>query len=86
MIHEISLIKIHTRRMKILQQQQAKRGVQSSATAVREIEDTKETIKGIEDGLRRRLQSLLEKQAVYGLSADPSIKIEIEDIQEYFER
>lgn len=85
MIHEIKLIKIHRRRIKVLKEQMAARGLQSSATAVMEIEDAEKEIKEIENTLRRRLQHLLEKAALKGISADPSISIEIEDIQEYFE-
>jgi len=84
-MQEIKLLKIHKRRLDILEQQKAKVGVHYNATLEMEIDDIKEKMKDIESGLNRRLQSLREKAAIYGISADPSISIEIEDIQNYFQ-
>jgi hypothetical protein len=85
MIHEIKLLGIHKRRLEIMEQQQAKVGVHYSATLLMEIDEVKNQITDIEAGLKRRLQALREKAAIYGLSADPAISIEIEDIEKYFE-
>lgn len=41
----------------------------------------KEDIKRLMSYHRQRLQKLREQEALYGLSVDPSVKIEIEDIQ-----
>lgn len=84
MIHEIKLLKIHKRRLEILEQQKAKVGAHYNATIMVEIEDIKEEMGNIENSLKRRLQALREKAAVYGLNSDPSITIEIEDIEDYF--
>jgi hypothetical protein len=84
MNNELNLIKIHKRRMNVLLEQQAKRGINESASVVMEIDDIKNHIAELETILRRRLNSLQLKAAAYGLSADPHISMEIEDIQDYF--
>ena len=84
MLHEIKLIKIHTRNLGILVEQGAILGLAVPVHIQNQISHEKSSIEELEKGLQRRLQLLLEKAAVYGLSADPSISIEIEDIQEYF--
>lgn len=83
-MHEIKLIKIHKRRLELLEQQMVKVGVHYGATVLMEIDEIKKQVQEIEQGLKRRLQMLREKVAIYGLNADPSLLIEIEDIEEYF--
>lgn len=84
MNHQIKLINIHKKRMSILEEQKAKTGVHYNATLEMEITEIKEQILDIENQLKRRLNELLLKSATYGISVDPSVTIEIEDIQEYF--
>ena len=54
-----------------------------------QIKSTKGSIDELLDTLRkkslnlgRRFQALSEKRAIYGISADPSVKMEMEDIEE----
>jgi hypothetical protein len=84
MVHEIQLIKIHERRLRLLEQKRAKVGSQAEVTLEIEIEDIKHEIGQLEQELKRRWLLLKQKDALYGFSADPSITIEIEDIEAYF--
>lgn len=85
MVNEIKLITIHKRNVEILNAQKARLGLHCPLYLETQLEHEINAIKELEDTLRRRLHALLEKAAVYGISADPSISIEIEDIQKYFE-
>lgn len=84
-VNEIKLITIHKRNVEILNAQKARLGLHCPLYLETQLEHEINAIKELEDTLRRRLHALLEKAAVYGISADPSISIEIEDIQKYFE-
>lgn len=84
MILEIKLIKIHKRNLEHLAEQKARLGEYLPVHLGNQLDSEITQIKELEDTLQRRLQALMLKAASYGLSADPSITIEIEDIQAYF--
>lgn len=86
MTSEIKLINIHRRNVEILNKQKAKLGLHCPLHIETQLENETEQIEELETTLRRRLHILLEKAALKGINADPSITIEIEDIQEYFNR
>jgi hypothetical protein len=84
MSSELKLIKIHKRNLEILAQQKARLGEYLPVHVQNQIDSEQTSIAELEAILQRRLHGLLEKLALYGLSADPSISIEVEDIQAYF--
>lgn len=84
MIYEIQLINIHKRNLELLEKQKAQLGEYISVHIHNQIEATAKEISDLERALRRRLQSLMEKAAIYGLNSPPEVSIEIEDIQAYF--
>jgi hypothetical protein len=63
---------------------EAKMGAHCPLYIENQLEHEHESIKELEATLWRRLNALLLKAATYGISTDPSISIEIEDIQAYF--
>ena len=73
--------------MGILEKQIANTGGPDRAdtSKVMDAERARSSIESIESNLRKRLQALREKIAIYGISADPAISIEIEEIQDYFD-
>lgn len=86
MNHNLKLIETHKRNLAYLKRQQAMfdPGMAPLST-VNQIAYTEKAISEIEGELQRRLELLLLKAAQYGISADPAITMEIEDIQKYFE-
>lgn len=86
MVHEINLIGIYQRNLSILENQKAHFNPELVPLHIlNSISRTKEEIKGLEEELKRKLQKLQLKKAQYGISVDPSVLIEIEDIEKYFE-
>lgn len=84
MLHELKLIKIHKRNLGHLMGQKSHFGKHCPPHIQNSINLEREAIQEIEQNLNRRLQGLLMKAAVTGINTDPSVSIEIEDIQEYF--
>jgi hypothetical protein len=84
MSNEIKLLKIHKRRVALLKEQLAKTGAQHNVTVTMEIQDAQEQMTELEEQLKRRLHGLRMKMATYGNNADPSVSMEIEDIEGYF--
>lgn len=85
MVHELNLIEIHSRRKRVLEKQKAMTGAHYNATIQIEIEDINRQVGELEQELRRILQQLKLKQATYGLATEPSVLLQIEDIEAYFE-
>jgi hypothetical protein len=82
--HQLNLIQIHKRNIEILGRQKAELGLHCPMHVQSQLEHELKAIKEAEKTLQRRLQGLLQQSATYGISADPAIGIEIEDIEEYF--
>lgn len=85
-MHDIDLLKIHRRRLAVLEKQIAMAGGEAYADAgkLMEAQNTRDSVAEIEKTLGKRLQYRREQSALYGISADPSIGIEIEEIESYF--
>lgn len=86
-IHEKddSLIKIHKKRLNILIGQAASFGKKYCPPhIIQEIRDISGTVRDLYqksmDDNSKRLQLLKQKKAIYGLNSDPSLDIEIEDL------
>jgi len=84
MNNELRLLKIHTRRRDELIKQKIALGGRADVSIQIEIEGITDTILEIEMEVERRSQKLRETAALYGSSVDPSISMEIEDIEDYF--
>ncbi len=86
MTNQIKLINIHTRNLAILRAQKANMGAGVTPHVENSIQIEIDELKSLESQLRRRLRILQEQAAIKGLSSDPSITLEIEDIAAALER
>ena len=84
-MHEIELLKIHRNRYNTMAHQRAHYGKSVPTHMITEMRDIERQIENIEDGLRRRLNSLRSKMAIQGINSDPALSIEVEDIEKYFD-
>lgn len=85
MNHNLKLIQIHKKNIEILNKQKAQLGMHCPMHIQNQLDHENESVAEIETELKRRLNALLLKSAQYGISVDPSVTIEIEDIQSYFD-
>lgn len=82
---EIDRIFIHHARATVRLEQIAELGSTADPSMGKEVERIQAEVETIEAQLRRRRVSLEEQKAIYGISADPSIQMEIDDIVKYFQ-
>ncbi len=78
--HVRTLLNIHTKNSEILQQQKASASGTFAVSVQNHIDENKLSIVGLREELKRYKQKLLEQQARSGINTDPSILMELEDV------